>query len=988
MKKALLLLLVTTTIFFPPLSIYLAISAARNLQFNEAQDTLQSSMQSELDSLDHSFNEAEVLMREFSRFRQTINAKNETQDNHASGNKLTPSGKDKRIWEIDLMKHELPRLIARFPFPLEVNCVIQNLKIEKKIRIMQFGKELGLRLITSQIESMRPTIGLSLQPGRSEELTANLWQEADEESLIRLNRMKRIQVFLANSMNDIQTNKSSQMVLKVPESIMMLTGERVHENLTIFVLADLTDLRMHKNFGHKIVEYKHDKFGVGLKFSGTQKPVFSSYFLNRPDLKSLISKQLNLVGARPVSMTESGHEIMISGYDRRKQCRYFVVSPAVKINSGETARQNMILAILCILSCISFKVLIEKLVMGRGPDLSIKVLLPVMFLFLIIQPVFAAACLVGDFFHSSFANVKTNASDKLTNEIQDIDLATLDRFRETLNLARSFSSIERMAKFAQTPYCKNELELSLNLVRKILEQEKTLKFTSLWLKADGQPFSAVRWHSGNKWYEQAQIDNPVTQLFGRRFQEIISYTSGETKKAQIESPQKLDQELKSEFSRDFFLKILGPDTFFRFRQNHEMIVNFNATFKREMVLSGPVSFRNRPYAFAAWHIGLDSSVANFPNHRLKDNPLSPRLAFSGTELSFASLEFSLSKLKQNFPELCQIAQTAHLTRSRVDSRVEQEDQTIISAAIPANHSYHTIAGSEILKSYSRFRRELIVETLKYLLLLISAGVFLAFAGAIYFTSPLEELTDATKQIAQGNFGYRITEAHPDEFAEIGRSFNLMARMLDEGQRLKSFVSDSVLREVETNDDSELTDRAQSRHATIIFSAICDFSSYHSSHTANEVFSLLQKHLQAADNATAEFGGEIDKMIEDKIMIVFEHECDDKQVASMAINAAASISRQFHDATGFNLGIGINTGLTVAGVMGAANARLSRTVVGDPVNLAARLASLASHRPEGGIVISGQMKQSLPTGFAAEKLPISHVKGKTQSVEAYILKKEV
>lgn len=988
MKKALLLLLVTTTIFFPPLSIYLAISAARALQLSEAQGTLDLSMQRELDTLDHSYDDSERLIREFTRFRESINTKDENQPDSASGNIRKPSGKEVRQSDLDFLQRELPDLISRFPFPVEANCVIQNQKLKQKIRIMHFGNELGLRLLTSQIESMKSTYGVAINPSRREEFAAKILQEGNEESLIRLNRLKKIQGFLANSLSGIQMDKTAKMVIKEPDNILMLTGERVHENLSIFILADLKNLKMHKNFAHKIAEYKHDKFGVGLKFSGTRHPVFSDYFAKHPGLRVFVSKQLNLAGNKPVRISRAGHEIIISSYDRRKQCRYFVVAPAVKNDSSETARQNMVLAILCILSCVSFKILTEKIVMGRGPDLSIKVLLPVMFLFLIIQPVFAAACLVGDFFHSSFANVKSNASSKLTNEIQDIDLASLDTFRETLNLARSFNSIERISKFTQTPYRRNELELSLNLMVNLHEQQKALKFTSLWLKADERPFAAVRWHGGKREYEEAQIDNPVTQLFGRRFQEIISSSHGKAGKASIETPQKIDQELKTEFSRDFFLKILGPDTFFRFRQNQEMIVNFNATFKREMVLAGPVSFHNKPFAFAAWHMGIDSSEANFPKNRLTQNALSPRLAFAGNERTFYSLEFRLFKLRQSFPELCQIAQTAHLTRSRVDNRSEEKDRTIISAAIPAKHSYLTIAGSEILKSYQRFRRDLIVETLKFLLLLITAGVFLAFAGAVYFTAPLKELTDATKEIALGNFGYRITEAHPDEFAEIGRSFNLMSRMLDEGQRLKSFVSDSVLREVETNDDSEITDRAQSRHATIIFSSICDFTAYQNSHNANEVFSLLQKHLQAADNATAEFGGEIDKMIEDKIMIVFEHERDDQRVASMAINAAANISSQFKTATGFDLGLGINTGLTVAGVMGAASARLSRTVVGDPVNLAARLASLAAHRPEGGIVISGQMKQGLPEGFTAEKLPISHVKGKTQSVEACILKKEI
>jgi class 3 adenylate cyclase len=153
-----------------------------------------------------------------------------------------------------------------------------------------------------------------------------------------------------------------------------------------------------------------------------------------------------------------------------------------------------------------------------------------------------------------------------------------------------------------------------------------------------------------------------------------------------------------------------------------------------------------------------------------------------------------------------------------------------------------------------------------------------------------------------------------------------------------------------------------------------------------VFSLLQKHLQVADQATTKFGGEIDKMIEDKIMIVYEHDLADAAVSHQAILAAEYMLERFMAEVGHRLGIGINQGITVAGIMGAENARLSRTVVGDPVNLAARLAAIASAGSEGGTVISGNCTDGLPCSLVAEKLPISHVKGKTQSVEAYLLVK--
>ncbi|MBU1105671.1 MAG: adenylate/guanylate cyclase domain-containing protein [Candidatus Riflebacteria bacterium] len=259
------------------------------------------------------------------------------------------------------------------------------------------------------------------------------------------------------------------------------------------------------------------------------------------------------------------------------------------------------------------------------------------------------------------------------------------------------------------------------------------------------------------------------------------------------------------------------------------------------------------------------------------------------------------------------------------------------------------------------------------------------AGAVYFTAPLRELTNATNQISKGNFETRISEKHPDEFAEIARAFNTMATGLQEGGMLRNFVAESVRREISDQTIDELAQKSQLRRATIIFAGICDFNSYQRNHDEHETFALLQKLLQVSDNATSIFGGEIDKVIEDKIMIVFEHENDDQPFCEKAIMTAINISEQMWAQAGYRVAAGVNTGITVAGIMGAANARLSRTVVGDPVNLAARLTSLATKLPEGGVIVSGALVSAVPHGYECEKLPVSSVKGKTQAIEAYLVK---
>ena len=82
-------------------------------------------------------------------------------------------------------------------------------------------------------------------------------------------------------------------------------------------------------------------------------------------------------------------------------------------------------------------------------------------------------------------------------------------------------------------------------------------------------------------------------------------------------------------------------------------------------------------------------------------------------------------------------------------------------------------------------------------------------------------------------------------------------------------------------------------------------------------------------------------------------------------------------------VGINSGEVVSGTLGAANVRLARTVVGDTVNLAARLASVAAGLTEGGIVVAGATVEMAGNVFSFEKLAINRVKGKTHAVEAFL-----
>jgi class 3 adenylate cyclase len=81
-------------------------------------------------------------------------------------------------------------------------------------------------------------------------------------------------------------------------------------------------------------------------------------------------------------------------------------------------------------------------------------------------------------------------------------------------------------------------------------------------------------------------------------------------------------------------------------------------------------------------------------------------------------------------------------------------------------------------------------------------------------------------------------------------------------------------------------------------------------------------------------------------------------------------------------VGVNSGEVLAGVVGGQSGHRKHGVVGDTVNLAARLQAAA---PLGRVVLGAETVRRLPHGAVVERLPELRVKGKAEPVEAYVLR---
>jgi len=179
-----------------------------------------------------------------------------------------------------------------------------------------------------------------------------------------------------------------------------------------------------------------------------------------------------------------------------------------------------------------------------------------------------------------------------------------------------------------------------------------------------------------------------------------------------------------------------------------------------------------------------------------------------------------------------------------------------------------------------------------------------------------------------------------------------------------------------------------RIATVFFADIRGYTSFSEKREPERIVDVLNEYFSQAVEHVFRHKGYIDKFIGDCIMAVWGVPMmPGKSDAADAVSCALAIqemvrsrSRSFfkNDASRLRIGIGINTGPLVAGNLGSEQ-RMDYSVIGDAVNLAARLENLAE---ADEIIISEDTRKHLGEKFRLEEKPMVRVKGKEKPVQIY------
>jgi adenylate cyclase len=190
-----------------------------------------------------------------------------------------------------------------------------------------------------------------------------------------------------------------------------------------------------------------------------------------------------------------------------------------------------------------------------------------------------------------------------------------------------------------------------------------------------------------------------------------------------------------------------------------------------------------------------------------------------------------------------------------------------------------------------------------------------------------------------------------------------------------YVSPQVAHELlERADHGTLELGGELREVTVLFGDIRGFTPLSTRIPPQELVELLNRHFEVIISRIMQNGGIVNKFAGDAVMALWNAPEDQPDHALLAcragIEAMDDLMSLEEEGPVVRWGFGINTGVTLAGNVGSGQ-RQEYTVIGDPVNRAARLCGIA---PEGEIYI-GQSTQNLIEGqIETDPLPPRTIKG--------------
>ena len=247
-------------------------------------------------------------------------------------------------------------------------------------------------------------------------------------------------------------------------------------------------------------------------------------------------------------------------------------------------------------------------------------------------------------------------------------------------------------------------------------------------------------------------------------------------------------------------------------------------------------------------------------------------------------------------------------------------------------------------------------------------------------NPINGMMKAIREINKDNFAYRINSDREDELGDLCNSFDKMVKGIEEKQLMAHMLSNTAKKSI-LKEGGAISSKSES---ILLYVGIPEFISINSTEKDSSIFEKLRKQTELVAKIIIEEGGEVDKIIGDKLLAVFPVEQDKNQAAKAACMAAKRlIEQETANKLPLPISIGINFGNIIKGFIGVGNKR-DFTVIGDAVNVSARIESISEKLEKDRCLISDSFNELVSNAFKTEFYGNVELKGKSQPMKVYQL----
>lgn len=245
------------------------------------------------------------------------------------------------------------------------------------------------------------------------------------------------------------------------------------------------------------------------------------------------------------------------------------------------------------------------------------------------------------------------------------------------------------------------------------------------------------------------------------------------------------------------------------------------------------------------------------------------------------------------------------------------------------------------------------------------GSLLLFLSVRSSIAPIESVQYGMSQIEKGDLDTKIVVYDGTELGELQAGFNRMADGLRERERIREVFGRHVGRDVaaEALESADILG-GEERDVAVLFIDIVGSTALASEWPPVEVVALLNRFFAVVVEEVHRAGGSVNKFEGDAALAIFGAPLRVDDASGRALRTARTMAHRLAaEIPECRAGIGVAAGRAVAGNIGAAE-RFEYTVIGDPVNEAARLSDLAKTVP-GYVLASGRALDTAASDEASE-----------------------